>query len=137
MENNYKEQNKSTKLILGFTVKQFVAFVIGALIALLGLTFLVLGLLDDYGAFGANSPIKSPNIAMKALFGGLTFTWFGVIALAVGALIFSLSLSFASKGEDREKEKEARKEQRLKAMRERNNGIVLDFGDTTVKSKED
>lgn len=131
------KQNKEEKKIGPFTVKQFIWFILGALIALNALTFLVLGLIDDYAGIN-NSILTAPNSSMKASLGGIGFTWFGVITLVLGALIVALSLSFSSKDDDREKERTSRREQRLKAMREQEENkqkVVLDFSSTSAQEE--
>ena len=131
------KQNKEEKKIGPFTIKQFVWFVLGALIALNALTFLVLGLIDDYAGIN-NSILTAPNNSMKSSLGGIGFTWFGVITLVLGALIVALALSFSSKDDDREKERSSRREQRLKAMREQEENkqkVVLDFSSTSAQEE--
>ena len=105
MKNNYPTESKKTNnLLKGFTVKQIIWFIIGALIALNALIFLILGLINDYASL-PYSPFKVPNDGMIKTLGGIDFKWFGVITLILGTFIFTLSLSMASKGEDREKER--------------------------------
>ena len=131
MKNNYPTENKKTNnLLKGFTVKQIVWFIIGALIALNALIFLILGLINDYASL-PYSPFKAPNDGMIKTLGGIYFKWFGVITLILGTFIFTLSLSMASKAEDREKEREARREQRIKAMEEQSKSVVLNFEGTS------
>lgn len=131
MKNNYPTENKKTNnLLKGFTVKQIVWFIIGALIALNALIFLILGLINDYASL-PYSPFKVPNDGMIKTLAGIDFKWFGVITLILGTFIFTLSLSMASKAEDREKEREARREQRIKAMEEQSKSVVLNFEGTS------
>ena len=131
MKNNYPTENKKTNnLLKGFTVKQIVWFIIGALIALNALIFLILGLINDYASL-PYSPFKVPNDGMIKALGGIDFKWFGVITLILGTFIFTLSLSMASKAEDRKKEREARREQRIKAMEEQSKSVVLNFEGTS------
>lgn len=124
-----ENKEKKTGFLKSFSVKQLIAFIIGVLIAATGLTFLVFGLIEDYGNI-RNSIITAPNQGMLNAI-KLSFTWFGVITFALGTIIYSLALSFASKNEDRAKEKETRREQRLKAMREKNAGVVINFEGTS------
>ncbi|MBP5694079.1 MAG: hypothetical protein J6X03_01305 [Bacilli bacterium] len=131
------KQNKEEKKVGPFTIKQFVWFVIGCLIAANALVFLVLGLIDDYAGIN-NSVLNAPNSSMKEMLGGIGFTWFGAITLMVAALIVALSLSFSSKDDDREKERTSRREQRLKAMREQQENqqkVVLDFSATSAQEE--
>ncbi len=130
-----KKKTKSSKKFL--TPKQWVAFIIGILIALNALTFLVIGLVSDYGDL-AYDIFESANNGMKASLGGIDFKWFGVITFVIGTLIYSLALSFSSKNDDREKEKEARRQQRLKAMKElQNQNVVVDFSATSASNIEE
>lgn len=122
---------KTEKLILGFSVKQLVWFIIGILVSINALIFLVLGLITDYASIPGNI-ISTPNQGMINALGGIDFKWFGVMTFVLGTLIYSLALSFASKNEDREKEREARREQRLKAMEEQDKGIVLNYEESTI-----
>ena len=131
MKNNYPTENKKTNnLFKGFTVKQIIWFIIGVLIALNALIFLILGLINDYASL-PYSPFKVPNDGMIKSLCGIDFKWFGVITLILGTFIFTLSLSMASKAEDREKEREARREQRIKAMEEQSKSVVLNFEGTS------
>lgn len=122
---------KTEKLVLGFSVKQLVWFIIGILISINALIFLILGLITDYASIPGNI-ISTPNQGMINALGGIDFKWFGVMTFVLGTLIYSLALSFASKNEDRGKEREARREQRLKAMEEQDKGIVLNYEESTI-----
>lgn len=131
------KQNKEEKKVGPFSIKQFVWFILGLAIAANALTFLVLGLIDDYAGIN-NSILTTPNSSMKEMMGGIGFTWFGAMTLVLGALIIALSLSFSSKDDDREKERTSRREQRLKAMREQEQAkekVVLDFSGTSAQEE--
>lgn len=130
-----KIKKESDGLVHGFSIKQLIWFILGVLIAVLGLVFLVLGLIEDYADI-PNSILTSPNAGMIAALGGIDFKWFGVLAFMLGVLIYALALSFASKNADREKEKEARREQRLKAMRDNNKGVVVNFDGSSSANSE-
>ncbi len=106
---------KSSKKIKSFTVKQLVFFIIALLIIATAITFLVLGLIDDYANI-KNSILTRPNSSMKSKCWGIGFTWFGVIFTAVGSIILAFTLSSAAKLEERENEKQARRKQRLESM---------------------
>lgn len=106
---------KSSKRIKSFTVKQFVFFIIALLIIATAITFLVLGLIDDYANI-KNSILTLPNSSMKSKCWGIGFTWFGVIFTGVGSIILAFTLSSAAKLEERENEKQARRKQRLESM---------------------
>lgn len=113
-----KVRSKKEKLILGFTVKQFVWFIFSLLLIAFGIIFLILGLIDDYGdVYGYL--VSTPNTSMKNQMGGIGFTYFGVIVILVGSFILAFSMSLSERIEDREREKEARKKQRIRSF-ERN-----------------
>lgn len=108
-------KKSSKKGLKNFTIKQLVALIIGILIVATSLIFLVLGLIEEYANI-PNSILTTPDSSMKSIFGGVGFTWFGVIFTVVGSVIIAFSLSLASKLEEREQEKEARRKQRLAAL---------------------
>ncbi len=117
-----------------FSIKQLVAFIIALLFIALGLIFVVLGLIDDYtNIYG--SVLTTPNESMKAMMGGVGFTWFGVIITFLGSIVLAISLSLASKFEDREREKEARRRQRLESMSQKVN-FESTIEDSTINNKE-
>lgn len=124
----FSEKKNSKKGLKDFlSAKQWFWFILGILISVNAVTFLTIGLISDYGDLAYNI-FEPANSGMIAALGGLDFKWFGVLTFVVGTLIYSLALSSSSKNEDREKEKSARREQRLKAMEEaRNQGVVVDF----------
>lgn len=110
-----KELKTKNKFFASFTIKEFVAFIIALAFIAFGLTLLVLGLIDDYtNIYG--SVLETPNASMKTMMGGIGFTWFGLMVVALGVIILAFSLSLASKGEDRIKDKEARRKMRLESL---------------------
>ncbi len=119
----------SSKKIIGFTIKQFVWFIIALLIIATALCFLVLGLIEEYANI-KNSIFTVPDSSMKSIFGGIGFVWFGVIFTCIGSIILAFALSLAAKDEERENEKEARRKQRLEQMN--SNKINLDNTSSTV-----
>ena len=123
----------SSKKIIGFSVKQFVWFIIGLLIILTAICFLVLGLIEEY-ANVKNSIFTIPNSSMKSIFGGVGFVWFGIIFVCVGSVILAFALSLSAKNEERELEKEARRKQRLEQIN--NNKINLDVSSSTIVNSE-
>ena len=129
------KNKKTINFFKGFTAKQIFWFVLGVLIALNAIIFLILGLINDYASL-PYSPFKVPNDGMKEVLFGIDFKWFGVITFILGTFIYALALSMASKAEDREKEREARREQRIRAMEEQSKGVVLNFDGTTSSAKE-
>ena len=132
-QNTAKKESKFVGFLKSFSTKQLVWFIFGVLVALTGLAFLICGLIDDYADI-KNSILTAPNNGMRNAL-KLSFTWFGVIVFAAGTIIYSVALSLASKSEDRAKEKETRREQRLKAMKEKNAGVVLNFEGTSSASE--
>lgn len=110
-----KKEGKVKAFFKSFTVKQLIWFIISVTLIAFGVIFLTLGLIDDYTNF-YNSPLTTPNESMQSMMGGIGFTWFGVIVTVIAAIILAFTLSIASKGEDRQKEKEARRRQRLEGL---------------------
>lgn len=133
MKKGSVENKKKINLFKSFTPKQAFWFVFGVLVSINAIIFLILGLINDYASI-PYSPFKVPNDGMKQALFGIDFKWFGVITLILGTFIYALALSFASKAEDREKEREARREQRLKVMEEQDKGVVLNFDQTSSSS---
>ena len=121
-----KKEKKEIKIFKDFTTKQIIALCIGLFFILFGVAFLVTGLINDYANL-TNNPIKIYNDGMMAFFKfGLDFKWFGVFFILLGTVIEAFSLSLASKNEDREKEKSARRKQRLKALEDAKKYLVVD-----------
>ncbi len=140
MQETNNKTNKKRTLRSQFTTKQYIAFLIGILFLVVGIVCTVLGLIGDYADSTIAKPFSGASAALVSAFHfGLTLTWLGVFFVLVGALIFALSLSFASKNEDRNNEREARRKQRLEAME--NSDVIIDatavIGSTVSESKVD
>lgn len=133
-----KELKTKNKFFASFTIKEFVAFIIALTFIAFGLTLLVLGLIDDYtNIYG--SVLETPNTSMKTMMGGIGFTWFGLMVVALGVIILAFSLSLASKGEDRIKDKEARRKMRLESLNKEEQVVVestISSIPTSEESKE-
>lgn len=114
--NNEKKESKLSLFFKTFTVKQLIWFILSLCLIAFSLTFIVLGLIDDNTNF-YYSPIEAPNTSMKEMMAGIGFTWFGVITLLLGTIILAFTLSLSSKIEDRYKEKEARRKERLSSIK--------------------
>lgn len=120
---NIKNKNKIEKkdFFKFFTTKQIVWFVIGSVLFVVGIIFDVFDIIGrSLNIQPSKNPLLKADASLRALFGNkpLGFLFFGIVLLLVGTLIIATSLSLASKNEDREKERLARKEQRLKKMKE-------------------
>lgn len=126
--------NKKKVYILGFTVKHFVFLIISLAIIATSLTFLVLGLIDDYANI-RNSILTAPNESMKSIFGGVGFTWFGVIFTCIGSIMLAITLSVSAKVEERELEKESRRKQRLEQFKV-NNPSLNNLDNSTIINNE-
>jgi len=115
-----EKKNSLKEFLHPFTVKQKIWFTIGSLFFLCGFVFLVLYIVEIALVVPpTNNPILTADNAFKAWtklnFGFLVW---GIIALLLGALVLAIVLSVGSSTEDREKEKKARREARLKQMME-------------------
>lgn len=122
-------QNTKKAKAKTFTPKQLFWFILGILITVNALIFLVLGLINDYAPL-AYSPFETPNNAMASMLYGIDFKWFGVITLILGTIIYSLALSFATKTQEREEERVARRKQRRLFVSE-GEKVVANFDNTT------
>ena len=133
-----KELKTKNKFFASFTIKEFVAFIIALAFIAFGFTLLVWGLIDDYtNIYG--SVLETPNTSMKTMMGGIGFTWFGLMVVALGVIILAFSLSLASKGEDRIKDKEARRKMRLESLNKEEQVVVestISSIPTSEESKE-
>ena len=115
-----KKEVKGLKLFFkSFSTKQTVWFVIGAVLFVTGLTFDVLDIIGrSINVAPSKNPILLGDARLKSFFGNrpLGFIFWGIVLLLIGAIIIAITLSLASRNEDRDKERQARKEQRLKKM---------------------
>lgn len=130
-----KELKTKNKFFASFSVKEFIAFIIALILVAFGLTLLILGLIDDYtNIYG--SILETPNSSMKTMMGGIGFTWFGLMVLALGVIILAFSLSLASKGEDRIKDKEARRKMRLESLNKEEQ-VTMESTISTIPTNEE
>ena len=116
-----KNNKKEVFIFKQFNVKQFIALIFGILFFGTGIALLILYHLEAYAP--SRSALKEALSAALTTFNNgthtnLGFLGWGIIVLLIGAIIIALSLSFASKLQDREKEREARREIRRKALKE-------------------
>lgn len=125
-------ENKKTSKAKQFTIKQAIWFILGVLISGNALIFLILGLINDYAPL-AYSPFESANSGMIALLFGIDFKWFGVITLVLGTIIYSCALSFATKTQEREEERIARRKQR-RFFSDEGENVVADYSVSTSES---
>lgn len=92
--------------------KEFVWYIIAGLLALWGITYIVLGLFIDYGPI---NPSEAPLLDVQADFVktfGLSFFNWGLIILAIGTLLAVIVLCVFASSHDREVEKQTRRAQR-------------------------
>ncbi|MDY2727984.1 MAG: hypothetical protein SOV26_03150 [Candidatus Onthovivens sp.] len=136
-----KQDKKNNILIFKtFSIKQFIWFILGIIVFGTGV-----GLLITYYV-GEALPTRSPsyNSFLNALnaFNSFTHTSFGfigwgIILLLLGAIIIAVVLSLSSKVEDKERERQARKELRLQALRAENkqDNLIEDVISTLSEDK--
>ncbi len=129
---NFEQGNKKERATV-FTTKQLFWFVLGVLITANAIIFLILGLINDYASI-AYSPFEVPNNGMKTALGGIDFKWFGVITFILGTIIYSLALSFATKTQEREQERVARRKQRRLFSSAEGEKVVSDFSVSTSET---
>ena len=106
-----KKDNKEKKVFsfLGFNIKQFIVLAIGVFIWLTGVCFLVFGLIGDYANLINNIFLNVSNNMVAFFHFGLSLTWFGVLLMIIGVIVSAFALCLASKSEERENEKVARR----------------------------
>ena len=94
--------------------KEIAWYVIASIIGLLGLIFIVFGIIGSNfpGKFEDNWVVSSEN-AWLVNWSHLGYRWWGVILIAVAAFIASVSLTFFAKEGDRDSERALRRQQRL------------------------
>ena len=98
---------------LNLSIFELVAYGIAAILALWGLTYIVLGLLGNYLNIAAedNVLLKGSNALAKIF--GLGFLGWGLIIVSIGALVAVLFLCINAKKSDKEAEKAARRAARI------------------------
>ena len=97
-----------------FSKKEVVWYVIASLFALIGLVFLVFGIVRDHfpGLYEDNWIAASEN-AWLTNWSNIGYRWWGLILLGIGAFIAIVSLTYFAKEGDRDSERALRRAQRL------------------------
>lgn len=108
------------KFYQGFTVKQAVWYVLGLIFAIAGLLFIIANTVNGFlNVAPRNNWIIDVDNWIKSFtntnFGLLIF---GIAFLVLGALIISIVLTLAESNEDKLRDRENRKQARLKQMME-------------------
>ena len=98
---------------LKLSLFEFVVYVISGLLALWGLTYIVLGLFGQYLEVGSDQNVLAQANASFAKVFGLGFFGWGLIILSIGAVIAIICLCINAKKTDKEAEKAARRAARL------------------------
>ena len=113
-----KKESSLKKFFAPFTVKNTVWFVFGTLFILTGLAFLITIIIgDNLNISPSKNLILIADSALKGLTSNtLGFLYWGIILLILGSIFVAIVLSLASRNEDRERERQLRREQRLKQM---------------------
>jgi hypothetical protein len=113
-----KKENSLAKFFKSFSVKNMVWFVVGLILDLCGLSFLITIIVGgNINVAPSKNLVLLADTALKNLTNSiLGFLYWGIILLLLGALIIALVLSSASRNEDRDRERQLRREQRLKQM---------------------
>ena len=92
---------------------ELIVYGVSAAIALWGLTYIVLGLIGSYINVGAeDNALLNGSQALAKVF-GLGFLGWGLILVAIGAVIAVVCLCINAKKTDKEAEKAARRAARL------------------------
>ena len=96
------------------TNKEIAWYVIASIIAVVGLTFLVFGIIGDHfpGDYSDNWVAASENGWIKA-WSGLGYRWWGIILLVAAAFLAILVMNIFAKEGDRDTERAIRRQQRL------------------------
>ena len=113
-----KKESSLKKFFVPFTVKNNVWFAFGTLFSLTGLSFLITIIIgDNLNISPSKNLILIADSSLKKLTSNtLGFLYWGIILLILGSIIVAIVLSLASRNEDRERERQLRREQRLKQM---------------------
>jgi|SRR5574344_56605 hypothetical protein len=113
-----KKESSLKRFFKPFSVKNLVWFIIGSLFNLTGLAFIITIIIgSNLNVAPSKNPVLLADTSLKALTSNtLGFLYWGIILLLLGAVIMSIVLSLASRNEDRERERQLRREQRLKQM---------------------
>ncbi|MBO5529693.1 MAG: hypothetical protein J6A47_10355 [Bacilli bacterium] len=100
--------------------KEIAWYVVASVIAVVGLVFLVFGIVGDHfpGLYEDNWIAASENAWIKA-WSHLGYRWWGLILLGVAALVAIISLTAFAKEGDRDSERALRRQQRLAMAQEK------------------
>ncbi|MBP5091327.1 MAG: hypothetical protein J6328_02065 [Bacilli bacterium] len=104
------EEKKSKKLAKG----EKVVYTIAACIALIGLTFIVFGLIGSYyPGKDSDNWVAISEKAWLSNWSHLGYRWWGVILLLIGTLVAVIGLTAYARSGDRDEERAIRRKQRL------------------------
>ena len=100
-----KEEAKKNKSLVG----EIIAYALAGLIALWGLTYLVLGLIaENINVLSSKNDLLKASNTIKKLF-GMGFVGWGLTLIGIGALLAIIVLAANAKKSDREFDREARR----------------------------
>ncbi|MDY0177720.1 MAG: hypothetical protein RBR85_00540 [Bacilli bacterium] len=119
------KQKREQKL----TIVEWVFYPLGGLLALGGITLMILGLIADY------STVRDNALALAQVDSPLSFIHWGLIVLAVGVLITVVVLLVFAQKTDREIEKASRRAARLGKPLMSNDSII-DVDVTKIEGKD-
>ena len=124
-----KNNKKDILIFKTFNIKQFISLILGLLFFLTGIALIILYFLEAYAPI-YSSMKENLSSALSSFNSGthtsLGFIGWGIISFLLGAIIIAISLSMASKLEDKEKERKARRELRLKQLKENTEEAVVE-----------
>lgn len=104
------EEKKSKKLAKG----EITVYAIAAFIALVGITFIIFGLIGShYPGKDSENWVSISEKAWLVNWSHIGYRWWGVILLLVGALVAVIGLTAYARSGDRDEERALRRRQRL------------------------
>ena len=97
--------------------KEFAWYVVGAVIAIFGLTLMIMGIVGHHlgGSLSDNFVKTAESNISSSLKFTFTFRTFGIIFLGAGTLLVVGALAFNARKTDREVERSIRRQQRMSA----------------------
>ena len=97
--------------------KELAFYVIAGILATVGLTFIVFGIIGDHfpGIYEDNWVMASENAWLKN-WSHLGYRWWGIILLSLAAFIAVVTLNVTAKESDRDADRALRRAQRLAAL---------------------
>lgn len=98
------------KIKVEMSAKEKAWYIITSAVAIIGLAFVVLGIIGDLLSYG--NPLQKVSDSFF-----LPWRYFGLIILAVAVVVLVLALSINAKKTDRAADKALRRQQRLEAMK--------------------